>query len=397
MFIKRRQFLKAGTLATASLLLPNFLKAMSSPEALERGNRVLVILQLSGGNDGLNTIVPIRNDIYFRERQTIAVNNALALTDEAGIHPALSFFKTLYDRGELAVLNNVGYPDPNKSHFRSMDIWHSASRSDEYLESGWIGRYLDQACYDCDHPTQALEVNDMLSLALKGKKKKAFAFKDPKKLYQTSREEYFNTLYQEHQHQHEEETVAYLYQTLGDTINNADYIFEQSKASKTAAAYPDSVLGKDLKTVSSLIKSDINTQVYYLQVGSFDTHINQQQRQESLFHTINDAVEAFVDDLKKNGLFQHVMLMTFSEFGRRVAQNASNGTDHGTANQLFFLSGGLKRQGLLNALPDLTQLNEGDLQYTEDFRKVYATVLKNWLHADSAKILGWKNGIYDFI
>jgi uncharacterized protein (DUF1501 family) len=397
MIIKRRQFLKAGSLATASLLLPNFLKAMSLPEALERGHKVLVILQLSGGNDGLNTIVPMRNDIYFRERQTIAVDNALTLTDEAGIHPALPFFKTLYDRGELAVLNNVGYPDPNKSHFRSMDIWHSASRSDEYLESGWIGRYLDQACYDCGHPTQALEVNDMLSLALKGKQKKAFAFKDPKKLYQTSREEYFNTLYQEHKHQHEEETVAYLYQTLGDTINNADYIFEQSKARKTAAAYPDSVLGKDLKTVSSLIKSDINTQVYYLQIGSFDTHINQQQRQESLFQTINDAVEAFVDDLKKNGLFQHVMLMTFSEFGRRVAQNASNGTDHGTANQLFFLSGGLKKQGLLNALPDLTQLNEGDLQYTEDFRKVYATLLKKWLDADSAKILGWKNGIYDFI
>lgn len=397
MIIKRRQFLKAGSLATASLLLPNLLKAMSLPEALERGHKVLVILQLSGGNDGLNTIVPMRNDIYFRERQTIAVDNALTLTDEAGIHPALPFFKTLYDRGELAVLNNVGYPDPNKSHFRSMDIWHSASRSDEYLESGWIGRYLDQACYDCGHPTQALEVNDMLSLALKGKQKKAFAFKDPKKLYQTSREEYFNTLYREHQHQHEEETVAYLYQTLGDTINNADYIFEQSKARKTAAAYPDSVLGKDLKTVSSLIKSDINTQVYYLQIGSFDTHINQQQRQESLFHTINDAVEAFVDDLKKNGLFQHVMLMTFSEFGRRVAQNASNGTDHGTANQLFFLSGGLKKQGLLNALPDLTQLNEGDLQYTEDFRKVYATLLKKWLDADSAKILGWKNGIYDFI
>ncbi|MFE2864586.1 DUF1501 domain-containing protein [Sphingobacterium thalpophilum] len=397
MIIKRRQFLKAGSLATASLLLPNFLKAMSLPEALERGHKVLVILQLSGGNDGLNTIVPMRNDIYFRERQTIAVDNALTLTEEAGIHPALPFFKTLYDRGELAVLNNVGYPEPNKSHFRSMDIWHSASRSDEYLESGWIGRYLDQACYDCGHPTQALEVNDMLSLALKGKQKKAFAFKDPKKLYQTSREEYFNTLYQEHKHQHEEETVAYLYQTLGDTINNADYIFEQSKARKTAAAYPDSVLGKDLKTVSSLIKSDINTQVYYLQIGSFDTHINQQQRQESLFHTINDAVEAFVDDLKKNGLFQHVMLMTFSEFGRRVAQNASNGTDHGTANQLFFLSGGLKKQGLLNALPDLTQLNEGDLQYTEDFRKVYATLLKNWLDADSTKILGWKNGIYDFI
>lgn len=397
MIIKRREFLKVGSLATASLLLPNFLKGMTSPDALERRNKILVILQLSGGNDGLNTIIPTRNDIYFRERQTIAVDNALYLTDEAGINPALPFFKELFDRGDLAVLNNVGYPNPDKSHFRSMDIWHSASRSDEYLESGWIGRYLDAACYDCSHPTQALEVNDMLSLALKGKQKKAFAFKDPKKLYQTSREEYFNTLFQEHQQQHEEETVSYLYQTLGETMNNADYIFEQSKAKKTAALYPDSALGKDFKTIASLIRSDINTQVYYLQIGSFDTHINQRQRQESLFGTINDAVKSFVDDLKKNGLFQDVMLMTFSEFGRRVAQNASNGTDHGTANQLFFISGGLKQQGLLNDLPDLSQLNEGDLRYTEDFRKVYATLLKKWLGADSDKILGWKNGVYSFI
>lgn len=397
MIIKRREFLKVGSLATASLLLPNFLKGMTSPDALERRNKILVVLQLSGGNDGLNTIIPTRNDIYFRERQTIAVDNALYLTDEAGINPALPFFKELFDRGDLAVLNNVGYPNPDKSHFRSMDIWHSASRSDEYLESGWIGRYLDAACYDCSHPTQALEVNDMLSLALKGKQKKAFAFKDPKKLYQTSREEYFNTLFQEHQQQHEEETVSYLYQTLGETMNNADYIFEQSKAKKTAALYPDSALGKDFKTIASLIRSDINTQVYYLQIGSFDTHINQRQRQESLFGTINDAVKSFVDDLKKNGLFQDVMLMTFSEFGRRVAQNASNGTDHGTANQLFFISGGLKQQGLLNHLPDLSQLNEGDLRYTEDFRKVYATLLKKWLGADSDKILGWKNGVYSFI
>ena len=395
MIIKRREFLKVGSLATASMLLPNFLKAMTLPNALEREQKVLVILQLSGGNDGLNTIIPRRNDIYFRERRTIAVENALPLTDEAGINPALGFFKELFDNGELAVLNNVGYPNPDKSHFRSMDIWQSASRSDEYLETGWLGRYLDEACYDCTHPTQALEVNDMLSLALKGKQKKAFAFKDPKKLYQTSREEYFKSLYEDHQH--EDETVGYLYQTLGETINNADYIFEKSKAKSTVAAYPDSALGKDFRTIASLIKSDINTQVYYLQIGSFDTHINQRQRQEGLFRTINDAVEAFVGDLKKNGLFQHVMLMTFSEFGRRVAQNASNGTDHGTANQLFFISGGLKHKGLRNALPDLEHLNEGDLIYSEDFRKVYATLLKNWLNVDSSKILGWKNGIYDFI
>ena len=397
MLIKRREFLKISSLATASLMLPGFLKAMAYDNAISsnKGNKVLVVLQLSGGNDGLNTIIPMRNDIYFRERQTISVNNALSLSDEAGINPALPFFKDLYDAGEMAVLNNVGYPDASKSHFRSMDIWQSASKSEEFLETGWVGRYLDEACYNCTHPTQALEVDDMLSLAMKGKNKKAFAFKDPKKMYETSKEKYFKTLYD--QHDHGSETVDYLYQTLGATINNAGYILDKSKAKESLEAYPNSALGKDFKTVASLIKSDINTKVYYLQVGSFDTHINQNQRQEKLFGQINEAVKAFIADLKKNGLFENVLLMTFSEFGRRVSQNASNGTDHGTANQMFFLSGGLRKKGILNALPDLQNLNEGDLIYTEDFRKVYATVLKNWLGADSNKILGWKNGVYDFV
>ncbi|MEI3791992.1 MULTISPECIES: DUF1501 domain-containing protein [unclassified Chryseobacterium] len=394
MLIKRREFLKISSLATASFMMPNFLKAMALDEALVTNQKILVVLQFTGGNDGLNTIIPIKNDVYFKERNSIAIKDSLPLNDETGINPALSFFKELFDNGELSVMNNVGYPDPDKSHFRSMDIWHSASRSDEFLETGWLGRFLDEECYRCEHPTQALEVDDMLSLALKGENNKAFAFKDPKRLYQTSQEKYFKSLYDHH---HEDETVSYLYQTLGSTINNADYIFEKSKSKKTEQTYPNSQLGKDFKTVASLIKSDINTQVYYLSVGSFDTHVNQNDRQKKLFSDINEAVKSFVTDLKSNGIFENVLLMTFSEFGRRVAQNASNGTDHGTANQMFFISGGLKKKGLLNALPDLQKLNEGDLIYTEDFRKVYATVLKNWLKADSSKVLGWKNGIYDFI
>lgn len=394
MLIKRREFLKISSLATASLLMPNFLKAMTFDEALEPNRKILVVLQFTGGNDGLNTIIPVRNDIYFKERNSIAIKDSLSLNDETGINPALSYFKELHDNGELSVMNNVGYPDPDKSHFRSMDIWHSASKSDEYLETGWIGRFLDEECYRCDHPTQALEVDDMLSLALKGENNKAFAFKDPKRLYQTSQEKYFKSLYDHH---HEDETVSYLYQTLGSTINNAGYIFEKSKAKKTGQGYPDSQLGKDFKTVASLIKSDINTRVYYLSVGSFDTHVNQNERQQKLFGDINEAVRSFVADMKSSGLFDDILLMTFSEFGRRVAQNASNGTDHGTANQMFFISGGLKKKGLLNPLPDLTDLNEGDLIYSEDFRKVYATILKNWLKADASKVLGWKNGIYDFI
>ncbi|MGN7757765.1 DUF1501 domain-containing protein [Chryseobacterium sp. 22532] len=394
MLIKRREFLKISSLATASFMMPNFLKAMALDEALVSNQKILVVLQFTGGNDGLNTIIPIKNDVYFKERNSIAIKDSLPLNDETGINPALSYFKELFDNGELSVMNNVGYPDPDKSHFRSMDIWHSASRSDEFLETGWLGRFLDEECYRCEHPTQALEVDDMLSLALKGENNKAFAFKDPKRLYQTSQEKYFKSLYDHH---HEDETVSYLYQTLGSTINNADYIFEKSKSKKTEQTYPNSQLGKDFKTVASLIKSDINTQVYYLSVGSFDTHVNQNDRQKKLFSDINEAVKSFVTDLKSNGIFENVLLMTFSEFGRRVAQNASNGTDHGTANQMFFISGGLKKKGLLNALPDLQKLNEGDLIYTEDFRKVYATVLKNWLKADSSKVLGWKNGIYDFI
>lgn len=394
MLIKRREFLKISSLATASLLMPNFLKALTVDEALEPNQKILVVLQFTGGNDGLNTIIPVRNDIYFKERNSIAIKNSLSLNDETGINPALSYFKELHDNGELSVMNNVGYPDPDKSHFRSMDIWHSASKSDEYLETGWLGRFLDEECYRCEHPTQALEVDDMLSLALKGGQNKAFAFKDPKRLYQTSQEKYFKSLYDHH---HEDETVSYLYQTLGSTINNAGYIFEKSKARKTEQDYPNSQLGKDFKTVASLIKSDINTRVYYLSVGSFDTHVNQNERQQKLFGDINEAVQSFVADMKSNGLFEDILLMTFSEFGRRVAQNASNGTDHGTANQMFFISGGLKKKGLLNPLPDLADLNEGDLIYSEDFRKVYATILKNWLKTDASKVLGWKNGIYDFI
>src|SRR5690606_25187776 len=152
-----------------------------------------------------------------------------------------------------------------------------------------------------------------------------------------------------------------------------------------------------LKTIASLIMSDINTKVYYLSLGSFDTHINQENQQARLFGQLNDAIGAFVKDLKKNHRFEDVTIMTFSEFGRRVAQNASGGTDHGTANNMFFIGGGLKKKGFINPMPDLTDLNEGDLKHTVDFKSVYATMLYNWLGADDEKILGKKFEIMDFV
>jgi uncharacterized protein (DUF1501 family) len=389
MVIKRREFLQIGSLATASAMVPKFLKAFEGKNMVPAGNKVLVILQLSGGNDGLNTVIPFRNDIYYRSRPRLGIEKAkiLSLTDEAGLHPALSGLKELYDDGSLGILNSVGYPNPDRSHFRSMDIWHTASDSRDYWTTGWLGRYLDAQCKGCDKPTYALEVDDMLSLAMKGEEAKAIAMKDPRRLFGTANQRFFKDVLQNHKDEAGEQPVDYLYKTMAETISSADYIFEKSKFHPSVADYPKSELGQSLKTIASLIFSDINTKVYYISLGSFDTHINQAFQQQNLFNQMNEGIRVFTKDLKANGRFNDVMLMTFSEFGRRVSQNASGGTDHGTANNMFFVSGSLKQKGLINSLPDLSDLEEGDLKYKIDFKNVYATVLKNWLGADDAKIL----------
>ena len=397
MVIKRKEFLQIGSLATASFMLPKFLQAFEKPMMVPPGNKVVVVIQFSGGNDGLNTVVPIQNDIYYKARPSLGItkDKALQLTAEVGLNPALEAFRGLYDNGELAILNSVGYPNPDRSHFRSMDIWQSASKSNEYINTGWIGRYLDAQCNGCDKPTQALEIDDLLSLALKGENSNGLAFKDARKLYSISNEKFFKDINADHHAG--EETVDYLYKTMSGTLSSANYIFQQSKLHPTAEVYPGTELGNNLKTIASLILSDINTKVYYVSLGSFDTHVNQQNQQKRLFTELNDAVKAFTNDLKKNNRFEDVLMMTFSEFGRRVTQNASGGTDHGTANNMFFVSGGLKEKGILNAMPDLADLNDGDLKYTIDFKDVYATVLNKWLGANDFDIIGKKSNYLSFI
>ena len=397
MVIKRKEFLQIGSLASASLLMPQFLRAFEKPASVPPGNKVVVVIQFSGGNDGLNTVIPVRNDIYYKSRPRLGIKktDALSVTDDAALNPALTAFRDLYDDGNLGILNSVGYPNPNRSHFRSMDIWQSASTSEQYLYSGWLGRYLDAQCKGCGKPTQALEIDDMLSLSLKGELQKGLAFKDPAKLYKSSNEKLFKDL--SNAHTSAEPALDYLYKTMGDTLNSADYIFKQSKLHSSSHTYPATEMGKNLKTISSLIMSDINTKVYYVSLGSFDTHINQDNQQKRLFTELNGAIKAFTSDLKLNNRFEDVLIMTFSEFGRRVAQNASNGTDHGTANNMFFISGGLKQKGLLNAMPNLADLNDGDLKHTVDFKEVYATVLNHWLGANDNLILGKNYKRMDFV
>jgi len=401
MLIKRRKFIQLGSLATATLMMPKFLKAFETTgiAMVPPGNKVVVVLQLSGGNDGLNTVIPVRNDIYHKSRPGIGISKdkALMLNDEAALHPELTILKNLYDDGSLGVLNSVGYPNPDRSHFRSMDIWQTGSASTEFITTGWIGRYLDKQCDQCNQPTQAMEIDDILSLALKGANEKGIAFKDPRRLYNASHENYFKQLAAQHHAEEHERPVDYLYKTMAETLSSADYIFEQSRLHPTIASYPQTELGAAFKTISSLILSDINTKIYYVSLGSFDTHVSQQNRQAHLFKQMNEAVGAFVTDLKNNNRFDDVLLFTFSEFGRRVSQNASGGTDHGTANNVFLVSGSLKQKGLINELPNLTDLEDGDLKYKIDFKQVYATVLNKWLHADDKLILNKQYEYLSFI
>ncbi|MBK7870852.1 MAG: DUF1501 domain-containing protein [Saprospiraceae bacterium] len=389
--MNRRDFLKSSGLASTSLLIPSFLSDFSVNKLFKsRSGKVLVVVQLSGGNDGLNTIVPYQNDIYYKSRPTLGIKSSevLKVSDELGFNPALQSLQGLYDQGYLSIVNSVGYPNPDRSHFRSMDIWHTASSSDEYLNTGWLGRYLDSNCEGCATTYHALEVDDSLSLALKGSIRNGFAVSNPEQLKRATGNRFLKALAENVHPEHQEENVAYLYKVMIDTQQSADYLYEQSKTHRSRVTYPMNVFGKDLKTIAELITADTDTNIYYVSLGGFDTHANQKIQQERLLQAYADGMKAFVEDLKQNGLLDDVLIMTFSEFGRRVEQNASSGTDHGTANNLFLIGGKLQKPGFFNKSPNLINLDEGDLKYEIDFRNVYASVLNNWLEADAAGVLG---------
>lgn len=384
----RRHFIKQSVLASGCLLVPKFLKPFESQGLLGAdAGRNLVIMQLSGGNDGLNTIVPFQNDLYYKLRKTIAVDKAKAipLQKDLAFNPAMQALKEIYDQGYMSIINNVGYPNPDRSHFRSMDIWQTASDADQYLATGWAGRYLDS---QCQYPYQAIEVDDTLSLALKGQKLKGIAVRDPKKLYYETKDPYFKDVSKAISGDMlTEDNMGYLLKTMTEATSSADYIYDHSKIFSNSFEYPDTEFSKELKTIATFIGSGLQTRIYYLSLGSFDTHVGQAGKQERLLTQYSEGVAAFINNLKQLGRLDDTLIITFSEFGRRVEQNASNGTDHGTASNMFVFGSQLKQKGIINEAPDLADLQDGDLRYHIDFRQVYATVLDKWLQTDSSKIL----------
>src|ERR1700748_20406 len=261
--MKRRDFLRNSALASGAFLIPSFLKPL---EAIASGQLIgyknLVIIQLSGGNDGLNTIIPYGNDIYYQKRNSIAIQQTdiIKLNDMQGLNPSLSALKEIHDQGWMGVINSVGYPNPARSHFRSMDIWQTGSDSNQFLTTGWIGRYLDSNCQNCKNPYTAIEVDDTLSLAMKGAKMKGITVQDPNKLFQTTREPFFKDLVHDHGDANlNEDNLGYLYKTMIETYSSADYIQKTSKTYNVTAQYPNTGLGYQLKNVSKFINSGLVT------------------------------------------------------------------------------------------------------------------------------------------
>lgn len=398
----RRKFIKQTLLGTSgTLLIPNFLKALEVETASLpiTSDKIVVVIQLSGGNDGLNTIIPYRNDLYYQARPQLAIRpeKVLKTSGELGFHSALSSLRELYDEGSTAILNNVGYPNPDRSHFRSMDIWHSASDANTYTDTGWIGRYLDSSCSSCHPAHHAIEVDDTLSMALKGNSIKGMALKNPKKLYQATHNNFFDAISRARESDVQAEaTLHYLYKTMAETVSSAEFIYAKSQVKQSMVEYPQNEFSRRLKTVAELIHANINTRVYYLSLSGFDTHTNQEIQHQRLLSMYADGVRAFVKDIGDTRM-KDVVIMTFSEFGRRVAENASGGTDHGTANNVFIISKALKKKGFLNGTPDLSRLDQGDLIHQLDFRSIYATLLNNWLEVPSEKILNGSFPVLDFI
>jgi uncharacterized protein (DUF1501 family) len=397
----RRSFLKKSALLSASFMLPEFLRAfgMESMTGTFNGKR-LVVIQLFGGNDGLNCIVPFKNDLYYKLRPGIGLKDEaiIGLTDEVAINAKMLGLADLYNQGYLSIINNVGYPDPNRSHFRSTDIWHSASDENQYLTTGWIGRFLDTLCTDhCAVPHTAIELDDTLSLVLKGEKTKGIAFHDPKVLYLATQNELIQKISKSGHDLEHDALPDFLHRTLRDTTQSAEYIYEKSKIYKSQVIYPASEFAKRMRSIAELICSGSETQVYFISLPGFDTHAAQIGMHSRVLETYSQTIKAFVDDLKANNLFDDTVIFTFSEFGRRVKQNASKGTDHGTANNVYIINGKLNKPGIYNEMPDLENLDQGDLKYSIDFRQVYATLLEKTLQKKSEQILGKSFTPLDFI
>lgn len=401
----RRDFLST-TLAAAGFgfLLGNTpVKAFASHPMLQRlagleTDRILVLIQLNGGNDGLNTVIPITNDIYYQRRPTLGIRaaDAFVLNTETALHPQLRGLETMWGDGHMAILRNVGYPDPNLSHFRATDIMVTGSDSNVTENTGWMGRMLkgqvpDYPSVDHKRPL-AVQIGTNASLMFQGPEAPMAMNINSVALFERlagsgkayDTENVPASLYGEE--------LAYLRALSNQSYAFAGVVHEASQKGANQVAYPTgNALATNLAIVAKLIKGGLGAKVYMVSLNGFDTHASQAEAHATLMLRLSGAVKAFYDDLKMTGMGDKVVAMTFSEFGRRVNENGSAGTDHGSSAPMFLFGGGVTG-GLMGSAPSLTSLDaNGNLRFETDYRQVYATVLNDWFGippADTSQVFG---------
>ena len=397
----RREFLSLSSkgigLLAFSRFAPSFLvnSTLAASPAPEKDRSILVIVQLAGGNDGLNTLVPYADDNYYRLRPTIGIakTDVLKVSDTLGLHPSMAGMHSLFDSGKLALVQNVGYPNPNRSHFRSSEIWETASDSASFQTTGWIGRYMDNAC--SGQPDDAVDpiavhvntLNGMPETFVGAEDHPTFgmlAYNNSRKDSEQSRQFLEKVSGEPHP---ENDSVSYLRHTLMDALVTEKKVQSVLAGYKPGTAYPGTPFSASLKNIAALIASGMSTRVYFVTLNGFDTHVNQVTQQANLLKQLSDGLSAFQKDLEAHKLDDQVTTMTFSEFGRRPSENESKGTDHGTSAPLFVMGSGVKG-GLHGTAPDLAIQHNQDISFTTDFRSVYATMLQDWLVCPPEPVLG---------
>jgi uncharacterized protein (DUF1501 family) len=387
----RREFLELGLRAGAlGLALPAAGGAQLRRAGRDGGDdRVLVVVELAGGNDGLNTLVPYADDAYHKARPALALGKQriLRLDDHCGLHPELAPLRDLYEAGLLAIVPAAGYARPNRSHFESMDIWHSADPAGGARRSGWLGRWIDAA------RCPGLQIGGELSLAMRAESGPVAALAGPESLtFRTDPRSGADAglelaaIAAFAERGVSGAPAAAVRDALRAALAEGERLRKLQASYRPAANY-EAGLGQRLGLIARMIDARHPARVFYATTGGYDTHANQDGVHANLHRQFARAVGAFVEDLRAHGHHRRVLLLAFSEFGRRVAENGSRGTDHGAAGPVF-LAGGTVRGGIAGAHASLTDLDGGDLKFTTDFRSVYATVLEKWLGASSEAVLG---------
>jgi uncharacterized protein (DUF1501 family) len=401
MTLTRRQFIKSSlAVAPAAALMPSvFTRAVAAAinQQASVGNRTLVIVQMAGGNDGLNTIVPANDDHYYEVRPSVNVlpGDVLAIDREVGFNPGLTAFKELFDEGVLAAVEGVGYPGPSYSHFQSMDIWQTADPQKGGGFEGWAGRYLEGLPAGADDAVQSLALGRSLPRAL-------FTHKATVPMVNTVAAYQLQRAPRAVADQDERtQALLRLYGTGAATRSFGEHLDATLRAADSSSRavqgahgryastveYPDTKLGKSMKVVAEAVTGDLGLSVAHVSIGGFDTHATQLPVHGDLLKDTADAMLAFYRDMQAHGRDQDVVLMTWSEFGRRVTENGSGGTDHGSAGPMFVL-GTPVAGGLYGERPSLADLVKNNFKYTTDFRQVYATMVEGWLGAPAEAVLG---------